>query len=341
MGKVTIIMVIGLSIAFGIISWSLNSSSSAAVDATTGYVKYSTARNIARSAINLKLRSIDDNKPVAQTLSGNMMGGTYRVDSIFASNDSIGFRSTATYSDTVYRIRTMMLRTPKPFPNISGAVGIRVDSINFDMQGNSTRIDGRDHDINGNLISPTVAANNKPGVEVMGPVDRANVGSDSLKIIGSPRVNLNPNMDNPATFVQEYINSADVTVGPGNYNNTTWGSVNNPVIVYANAGVSGEVKINGNLTGYGVLVATGKLTVTGNMTWYGLVIPYSTTILDFSTLTGSSKIVGAILMGGANNSTFQMKGSADVLYSKAALDKAKMIGKLLYYRVLSWYEDYK
>jgi hypothetical protein len=83
MGKVVIIMVMGLSIAFGIISWSLSNSSSTTVDATMGYTKYSTARNIARSAIHLKLRSIDDNKPVAQTISGFMMGGTYRVDSIF------------------------------------------------------------------------------------------------------------------------------------------------------------------------------------------------------------------------------------------------------------------
>lgn len=337
MGRLTILFVLGLAFSFGIISYSLNRSNIQTVELTSGYYKYSAARNISRTAINIFLRKKEDTGAFSN-LSGNVMGGSYTLTHA-KSNDTVRLLSVAAFSDTIYRIRTVMKEFPKPFPNISAAVGIRVDSVNFDMQGNSTRINGNNHDINGNLISPSIPANNKPGVEVMKSVDVANVGSDSSKILGFPvKVNINPNMENPANFIQEYISSADFTLGPGNYNNLNYGSVNSPVIVYANAGLTGEVKVNGNFNGWGVLVVTGKFTVTGDMTWYGLVIPYSTTILDFSTLTGSSKIVGAILMGGANKSTFQMKGSADALYSRDALDKAKMIGKLLAYRIVSWYE---
>jgi hypothetical protein len=341
MGKVVIIMVMGLSIAFGIISWSLSSSSSTTADATMGYAKYSTARNIARSAINLKLRSIDDNKPVGQTLSGSMMGGTYRVDSIFASNDSIGFRSTATYTDTVYKIRTMMQRTPKPFPEINSAVGLRIDNVNFDMSGQAD-INGNNHDIDGNLISPSVLANDKTGVEVMIAADSIEAAVDASKIFGYPtKIKINPAMANPADFVQEYINSADYTYGPGTYSaQITWGSVTNPVIVFCD-GTAGIVHFSGQCEGWGVLVVKGNLKASGQFTFHGLVVPFSDTIIDFDPLTGQAKIVGAILMGGATGSSFEMKGQATVKYSKDALQKAKMIGKLLFYRVLSWYEDYK
>lgn len=341
MGKVVIIMVMGLSIAFGIISWSLSNSSSTTVDATMGYAKYSTARNIARSAISLKLRSIDDNKPVAQTISGFMMGGTYRVDSIFASNDSIGFRSTATYTDTVYKIRTMMLRMPKPFPGINSAVGLRVDNVIFDMSGQA-KIYGNNHDIYGNLILPAVPANDKSGLEVMIPADSVEAAKDNAVIFGYPtKISVNPAMANPADFVQEYINSADFTYGPGTYSSTlTWGSITNPVIVFCD-GTSGEVHFAGQCTGWGVLVVKGSLKATGQFTFYGLVVPFSDTIIDFDPFSGQANIIGAVLMGGATGSSFEMKGQTTVKYSSAALDKAKMIGKLLFYRVLSWYEDYK
>ncbi len=345
MGKVTIIMVLGLSIAFGIISWSLNRSNTEAIEATTGYVKYSTARNIARSAINLKLRSIDDNKPLGQTLSGSMMGGTYRVDSIFASNDSIGFRSVATVSDTIYRIRTMMQRTPKPFPNITAACGINVDSVKFDTDGKPV-INGNNHDINGNLISPPVVTNNLPGVETKSKFDSATVKNVSPKpaiIYGSPTaIGVNPGMANPADFIEEYKASADtiMTTDIAKEKNVTWGTPTNPVIVYIRADPGKTVTIAGNLLVYGVLVIEGSVKVSGNVTLRGLLIPYSNSKIEVD-LVGTAQIIGAMLMGGAKGSDLELKGTSDIKYSKAALQQAQMIGKLLFYRVLTWYEDYK
>ena len=341
MGKVVIIMVLGLSIGFGIISSSLSRSNMETLDTTTGYFKYSNARNIAHSAINLKLRKVDNGESPTASISGSVMGGTYLVDSIFFRNDSLGLRSTAQYLDTIYRVRTMFRRYPKPFPTVGAAVGLHVFGVGFNMSG-SPFIDGNNHDINGNLISPSVPANNLPGVETMNKPDSITVAGYSSKIAGSPtKVGVNPGMANPADFGSEYIAMADYTYSPGTYgSNMTWGSVTNPVIVYANAGVD-LVKFAGSIEGWGVLVCSGDIQFSGSFTFHGLVIPYSDTQIDFATTTGTPRIIGAVLMGGATGSTFEMKGNGEALYSKDAIDKAKMIQKLLYYKILSWYENYR
>ena len=340
MGKLTLILIVGLTITFGIISWSLSRSNITTAETTLGYYKFSTSRNISRSAINLKLRKIDDGFPVGESIFGNMMGGTFRVDSIFSRNDSIGFRSLATFNDTIYKIRVMFQRDPKPFPKVSAAVGIRVNNVNFDMSGQS-QINGNNHDLNGNLIVPSVPANNVNGVEVMIPPDSVEAAQDASKIFGEPsKIRINPNMENPAAFVLEYIFGADFVYGPGTYTTgQTWGSAQNPAIVYVD-GSSGTVHFSGKCVGWGILVVRGSLKATGQFNFYGLVIPFSDTIIDFDPFSGKAEIIGAVLMGGATGSSFELKGQATVKYSKESLEKAKMIGKLMYYKVLSWYEDY-
>lgn len=336
MGRLTILLVFGLALSFGIISFSLNRSNSETVELTAGYYNYSTSRNIARTAINMFLRKKEDTGAFAN-LSGNAMGGSYSVTHTM-SNDTVRILSVATFADTIYRIRTVMKEFPKPFPGITSAVGIRVNDVKIDLSGQA-KIYGQNHDINGNLISPSVPANDKVGVEVMIPADSLEALKSIASIFGFPtKIKVNPGMVNPADFVQEYINGADFSYGPGTYSaQMTWGSVTDPKIVFCD-GSTGTVHFSGQCVGWGILVVKGSLRATGQFTFYGLVVPFSDTIIDFDPFSGQAKIVGAVLMGGATGSSFEMKGQATVNYSSAALDKAKMIGKLLAYRIISWYE---
>ncbi|MBU1299743.1 MAG: hypothetical protein KKB77_11440, partial [Bacteroidetes bacterium] len=342
--------VFGLAVAFGIISWSLSRSNILTVETTMGYYKYSTARNIARTAINLGLRKIDENEvnpnmiPIgsSQLIINNLNVSGGKVDSLkitILTDSTFLFHSRASCVDTSYKIITELQRYPKPFPGINAAVGLNVNNAIFDMKGQA-KIYGTNHDVDGNLISPSVPENDKPGVEVLVPADSVEAATDSSKIFGYPtKIKVNPGMANPADFVAEYISGANYSYGAGTYPQQTWGSETNPVIVFCD-GSSGTVHFSGKCEGWGVLVVKGSLKATGQFTFRGLVVPYSDTIIDFNPFSGQAHIIGAVLMGGATGSSFEMKGRATVKYSSDALSKAKMIGQLMFYKILSWYENY-
>ncbi|MFH2004109.1 MAG: hypothetical protein ABIK27_05125, partial [Bacteroidota bacterium] len=215
--------------------------------------------------------------------------------------------------------------------------GLNVNTAIFDMKGQAKRY-GTNHDVDGNLISPSVPENDKPGVEVLVPADSVEAATDSSKIFGYPtKIKVNPGMANPADFVAEYISGANYSYGAGTYPQQTWGSETNPVIVFCD-GSTGQVHFSGQCNGWGILVVKGSLKATGQFTFRGLVVPFSDTVIDFDPFSGQANIIGAVLMGGATGSSFEMKGQATVKYSSAALDKAKMIDELLAYRIISWYE---
>jgi len=68
------------------------------------------------------------------------------------------------------------------------------------------------------------------------------------------------------------------------------GSSGNPAINY----VDGDLTLQGNHTGYGILVVTGTLHFGGNFTWYGTVLTVGDGIVEFSG-GGNGQIVGTML----------------------------------------------
>jgi len=247
--------------------------------------------------------------------------------------DTLDLRCYARYMDTTRYMKLRLRRQPVPFPTIGEAAGLYVPNVNFQMDGNPY-IDGRNHDINGNL-TPQPDTCNKPGVGVITPSDTSKVLPYGGKINGSVDVIADSLMSNPATFVDEYINAANVTYSSGTYgSNMTWGSVSNPWIVYAN----GDVKFNGNIEGWGILIVHGNLTLAGTFKFHGLVIAYQDVSIDVQFATGTPDVIGGLLMAGASGSNFIMKGNSQISYSKDAIEMAKYITRLQWYSVISWYE---
>src|SRR5439155_1082931 len=58
--------------------------------------------------------------------------------------------------------------------------------------------------------------------------------------------------------------------------------------------VDGDLTLNGNGTGYGILVVRGTLTMDGNFTWYGLVLVVGDGVMRFNG-GGNGKIVGMLV----------------------------------------------
>jgi hypothetical protein len=342
MGRMALIIVLGLTVTVGIISFSLNKAKTGTVENVAGFHKYATARDIAHTSINMALRALDRNDSVflaTKSMNVSTMGGSASLTFSYpnvSSLDTIDMQTTATYMDSVKSMSIRLYRTPVPFPVIGEGVGLHVDSVNFDMDG-ASRIDGHNHDVDGNLLPPS--SDDKPGVGVIRAGDTTTVLRDASKIDGTRDVVVDSAMSDPGLYVDEYINAADrVFTGPTTIGGSqVWGSQSAPWIVYCD-GTAGLVKFDGNIVGWGILVVKGNLTFTGTFQFHGIMIASNDVQVDVSFSSGTPNIIGGVLMSGAKGSEFFMKGNSKIDYSKDALNLAKFINKLQVYRVMRWFE---
>jgi hypothetical protein len=339
MGRMAIIIVIGLSLTVGIVGYSLNASKSGTIENVAGFDKYTVARNIAHTAVNMALRALDRNDSLfiaLKYMETGLMGGKASVALTYPSLpalDTVDLTATAEFMDTTRLMRLRLHRRPVPFPVIGEAVGLRVDDVNFVMNG-TPDIDGRNHDIDGNLLPPS--ADDKPGVGFIDAGDTNDTDPYASKINGVPQDAIHDtSIIDPLAYVGEYISAADKVFTTGVYGgNQVWGSPASPWIVFAD----GDVKFNGTVDGWGILVVRGTLTLAGNFKFRGLVIAYQDYTIDVQFSSGTPDVIGGVVMAGGSGSLFQMKGNSSVVYSKEALEMAKYINKLQVYRVLRWYE---
>lgn len=338
MGRTAVILVIGLGIAFGFISNSIRSSVDLLTGSATAYNKYSFARNLARTAIHANLRAYDvPLDPIPTT--GAFNGGTWTVrDSTNA--DTLWIRSTGYYADSAYTMRVRLLRLTKPFPVPDAAIGIRATPVTFTMNGKAS-VDGHNHDLNGN---PT-GTGDLPGVATMNHTDSGKVAAEGgTNIGGTPPVTVDTSTVDPNPFLPEYLSNADyIYNSSGTYAGQSWGSASSPVVIYCNAGAdtSFAIKFTGGVTGYGILVVQGNVQFNGGINFVGLVVVSGfNTIVDFGA-AGTPQILGGLIVAGNAGASVTLKGTGNagkVAYSSAAIAQAMNIGKLRYYKILSWYE---
>jgi hypothetical protein len=69
------------------------------------------------------------------------------------------------------------------------------------------------------------------------------------------------------------------------------GTISNPIVDY----VDGDLTLNGNATGYGILVVTGTLTMSGDFSWNGMVLVVGDGVLDMSG-GGTGSILGSVFV---------------------------------------------
>ncbi|HEY6953008.1 MAG TPA: hypothetical protein VI758_11405 [Bacteroidota bacterium] len=339
MGRAAILLVIGLGIAFGIISNSIRSSLESLTLSQVSYNKYSIARNLARTAIHATLRAYDRGlNPIPS--SGIFNGGSYTVN-LITNVDTLWMTTVGTYEDSSYRMNVQLLRSTKPFPTTNAAIGIRAAPVNFKISGGAS-VDGHNWDSTGTSL---IGSGDLPGVTTMNKIDSITVATNGgTNINGVPPVKVDTSTVDPLAFLTEYQNNADYVYNtPGTYSGATWGSAGAPAIVYCNAGAdtSFAIKFTGSVVGYGILVVQGNVQFNGNFSFYGLVVVSGfNTQVQFGA-AGTPQIVGGLIVAGNAGASVTLKGTgnaAKVKYSSEALSNARNIGKLRYYKIISWYE---
>jgi hypothetical protein len=338
MGRTAIILVIGLGIAFGFISNSIRSGINILTANSVSYNKYSIARNLARTAIHATLRAYDRGlDPIPTT--GTFNGGTWNVH-LTTSVDTLWIVSTGTYADSSYTMWVRLLRSTKPFPVPNAAIGIRAAPVNFNLTGHAG-VDGRNHNLDGTLTG----SGDLPGVTTMNKTDSSNVAAaGGTNIVGNPPEKVDTSTVDPNAFLNEYLANADYVYNTsGTYAGQSWGSATSPVVVYCNAGAdtSFSIKFTGGVTGYGILVVQGNVQFNGGVNFVGLVVVSGfNTVVSFGA-SGTPQILGGLIVAGNNGASVTLKGTGTtgkITYSSAAIQQAMNIGKLRYYKILSWYE---
>lgn len=341
MGRAGLLLVLGLSVAFGWIGANLRGSSENLTQAQIGYYKYSFARNLARLAINRHLRYID--RGSTPPSSATFEGGSYAVASV-SSGDTLELSTVGTYAESTYTAYAKLLFTPKPFPTSESAIGMVSENSQFSISGKAS-IDGHNWSADGTTL---VGSGDLPGITVSNATDSAEIaddGSVAPYIDGAIKVGVNEDAISPAEFIPEYEQSAHYTFDtPGNVaGNYTFGSSANPVIVVCNVGTADtnfSIRFTGDIVGYGILAVNGNVKFSGGFTWYGLVMAYGeNNVINFEAM-GNPQIVGGVIVAG-DEVSLTLKGTGSggkVKYSSEALDNAKRIGRLLYYSVVEWYE---
>lgn len=343
MGRTALLLVLALAMAMGMISFQIYRSSDNAADYQYGYLKYMHARNLSRAAVHATLRTFDRGQTPAVNQPNYFNNGAFQLNALTQSTngDTLHLVTQGTYAESTYVMRVTLFRSSKPFPTVGAAIAIRATPVSFSLSGHP-EVDGHNYDITGTTL---VGSGDKAGVATMKKTDSAAVASaGGSNISGVPPVKVDTTTIDPLAFLDIYKNNADFTYNtPGTYSSQTWGDINNPVIVYCNAGddTSYSIKFAGGCTGCGILIVRGNLQYNGNLNFVGLVIVDGfNTIVSFGG-SGTPAIVGGIIIAGNAGASVTLKGSgsnAKAVYSSAALDKAKNIGKLRYYTILDWFE---
>jgi hypothetical protein len=351
MGKMAFLLVMGLSLAVGIVTTTVNKSKNQLVENVTGFQKYTVARNIAHTGINMLLSRMDSHDPSildslvpgkCAWMIANFMAGRCSVSIKLASPtalDTVDVICNANFMDTSKYMKLRLRRKPVPFPIITNCVGVRVPNVKFNISGtgsNKPFIDGRNHDENG-VLTPQPDTLNIPGVGVLSPEDTALFTPYLDNIDGSYDVVHDTAMFDPALYVNEFINAANVIYESGAViSDATWGTKSDPWVAYC----KGDVHISGTVKGWGILVINGNVKITGTLNFHGLVIAYKETVIDVLEGGGGgvSNIVGATLVAGPAGSSISLRGNTKQVYSSRAIEIAKYISKLQWYHILYWYE---
>ena len=216
-----------------------------------------------------------------------------------------------------------------PFPR--AAMYVTTDNLWF--SGTDLLYSGVDHDpasglpIPGNPEVPGIITEGDPAV-IDGNL--SGVQRDNVEGIG-PEPSISP-ATNPIdlwAWHDLFRDMADMTLPQANYSGITWGTWDDPKVVYIE-GTGGKSTLKGQ--GAGILCIQGRFDTTSTFTWHGIVL-----VMEQIKWAGGSDITvyGSFL---CNEPPLKMNGRSRIFYSSAAIaNLSKLIGGNGY-QVANWQE---
>ncbi len=328
------------------------------------------ARTTANSAIEeifLKLSHdhgyhTDGNWVIRQRQTGGI--DSSRVTKI--AKDMVDIESHSRYGDSRHIIRSRY-RLPLTY-NPKSAVSFSDNEIDFGFSGNSIKVDGREYNLNKQLIS---GGDVVPAISVttQQDADRAvsKMTDNNHHFIGqgvSPSVHVRDDIPDAKELIDELEKYIDITINSSSPSGSQiYGTSANPqntkikptggnkeVSFSGTVKVDGMLFIDGNLstsggfTVNGILVVKGSAKFSGPVTINGLVLVWQqwSEELEVSISANNVDILGALLISGAGQGTeFDFStNKGDIKYSKQAIEQAiDMVDVRPVFVQLKWFEQ--
>lgn len=195
MGRLVLILLLGSILIFGVISITVNRSTTDATSTTADYYKDITARNICNSMIQMAMSQLADSSSwrVATTASKSMFGGIayYTVkDTAVAGDSLIKISVTSNFSGLTRTITTYVKFTQGWVPAVVRGAFTANSSLNQTIS--DMIIDGRDHDLSQNVIPNSGVYGVSSGTSFTN-IQNAQIGGTKNGVDYPPQYPENPN----------------------------------------------------------------------------------------------------------------------------------------------------
>ncbi|MDP2362919.1 MAG: hypothetical protein Q8M94_04015 [Ignavibacteria bacterium] len=340
MGKMALILTMGITVIIGFFVLRLNSNAKQGLETTLNMYEYTQARLIANSGVEIYLEKMRRDKTLSGTfLNNHLADGTYDI-SITGPDSALKIRSVSHFMNVSHETIVKAKREPVKFPTPPGALYVSAAAVqNVMMSGNFT-VSGYNHDKLGTLVSTTVSTvpglvvdNNADSVAMVDILKKNTISNITGKGGGTPNIAVKPaGVDWPAVS-NELAFSADATIGSGKYTKGEFGTYSNPQITLIN----GNADFTGNITGAGILIVNGDLKIAGTFNYKGIIIAYKQSAIT-TKLTGTGDVIGSLIVSGTSANLDISAGTFRALYSPETLNNAKTNLKSSRFKILSWWE---
>ena len=353
MGKMALIITMGMSVIIGFISLKLNGNSTEGVSTSVNMFEQTQARLIANTGVEVYLEKLYANPSLINTTSAkeNLFNGEYFVK-LSGTMPNVRVISTATFQGVEHVSVADAVLEPVKFPVLPGGMYIATSALTgADFLG-SMKLNGNNHNASG------VIKNDGTGVRGLSVDDEAQrksiedylakpqakpgnlIGKLSDGTFGSPSYGLSdPDMKKDWDEIYQWLaNAADDTYIDKSPPKTL-GDLSNPKITLViNTDPSKAITIAANTVGAGILIVHGNVKFAGGVEYKGIVLSYKETNIDLEvTSVGTNTVIGGMIVAGKSVS-YKGGGTMDVKYSADVLNLIQANYKKNGFTIVRWYE---
>jgi|GEM_PF-754068 len=356
MGKMAIIITVGMSVIMGFILLRLSTNSTEGVSITSNMFAQNQARLIANTGIEIYLEKLYADESLINTTSAtqNLFNGEYVV-SLAGTLPNVRVTSTATFQGTKHISVADAILEPIAFPNLPGGLNISTAALTSTAFLGSMELNGNNHDVNG------VIKNDGTGVRALSvdteeqkllvdtylssvPAAKSEqlIGLLPNGTFGSPSYGVTP-LDEQKDWDAIYqwlANAADVTYTDESPPKIL-GTLSHPEITLViNNDPDKEVTIAAKTVGAGILIIHGNVKFAGSIEYKGIVLAYKETTIDVELdvmSVGTNTVIGGMILAGKSVS-YKGSGNMDVKYSSDVLNLIQANYKKNGFTIVRWYE---
>ena len=355
MGKMAIIITVGMSVIIGFILLRLGTNSTEGVSISSDMFAQTQARLIANTGVEIYLEKLYADESLINTTSAtqNLFNGSYVV-SLTGTLPNVRVTSTATFQGVNHVSVADAVLKPIQFPVMPGGLNISTAALTGASFLGSMQLNGNNHDVNG------VIKNDGTGVRALSVDTEAQkllvdsylslpkskpgqlIGLLPNGTFGFPSYGVTP-VDEQKDWDDVYqwlANAADVTYTDESPPKIL-GTLSNPQITLViNTNPTKEITIAAKTVGAGILIVHGNVKFAGSVQYKGIVLAYKETNINVELdvmSVGNNEVIGGMILAG-NSVNYFGSGNMDVKYSGDVLNLIQANYKKNGFTILSWYE---